>query len=463
MRAFTACLSKTECSVFSGTSFFEVVRQLRHPDLKKEDGAVVIFTDGHVMPGFIRRHGFSDQFDLFGIETTVRGQGLVLFGNTQQLENVRVIEAVFFMAIEIFEDKLLNPKEVLQNALSYTASRYAIPYKIMEQTLATPAVSYSSDESESSVAGKLSTNLEDRVNQSLFAFGTSQDVPFGDLNRERKDEVPMPTPTAGGKNLAKGYAHDFGRDGEVLVDPLGVGVEMVPPDGGPAPEVTTQLQRQFSQMDFDPALPAPAPTAGLDESTAEVLKIGFSPAVHDRLAELRSDLSEVSNNDLGLFITDGHLFVLHLPSQRGGDGSTPIGIFKIESEGVTAPVEMSSDRLETWVQSSNLVCFGTLPLPNSPLRPDTEQIGFWFDVNSTVFSTLAAVELNSRAGSFFCHDKTSNVHRAPVPMALFEEPSAADISRILGPNFVVQTVEAAIGTQGEQQPDSLGRMQRVAP
>jgi hypothetical protein len=48
-------------------------------------------------------------------------------------------------------------------------------------------------------------------------------------------------------------------------------------------------------------------------------------------------------------------------------------------------------------------------------------------------------------------------------MALFEEPSAADISRILGPNFVVQTVEAAIGTQGEQQPDSLGRMQRVAP
>ncbi|MEO0335137.1 MAG: hypothetical protein AAF202_02005 [Pseudomonadota bacterium] len=432
---------------FSGTSFFEAVRQLRSDKQKKRDGSVVIFTDGHVLPGYIRRIGSSSEFELFGIETTVRGEGLVKFGPTHELESVRVVEANFFMAIEIFEDKILNPRQVLRNALVLTGSRYGIPVENIEKALTTPAVSYSGEGGEADIAGSLSENLEDRINQSLLAFGTSQDVPYGDLERQRMDEVEVPTNGgAGGKQLAIRYAHKGSvASGPVIVDPLGLGIEIQRPEDEFAekPAMSPQLQALLREFELHATQSAGSAETSDEEDNRPVklAQISLSRKIYDQLAEIRSVIRSKRGDDLQLFVADGHLFVLQTNSKYEGDGQGVERVFRVQEGQSPKDAQISNETFEAWVQSSLVTCFGRVQIPNSPHHPDHEPTGYKYNVSAINFEDIAILEMGSEKGFFACYGQSSSVYNAEPPFDLFEEPSVSDIAQIMGPGFVIEARE----------------------
>lgn len=71
-------LNEGRMQCYSGTSLFEVLRQAQTPKSQSKDLFVVIFENGHVLPGYLELK--SDGYHLVGIETTVDGSGRKQYG-----------------------------------------------------------------------------------------------------------------------------------------------------------------------------------------------------------------------------------------------------------------------------------------------------------------------------------------------------------------------------------------------
>ncbi|MCJ8276837.1 MAG: hypothetical protein MJK18_08345, partial [Bdellovibrionales bacterium] len=187
---------------FSGTSLYEIVRQLK--DKPADDDAVIIFESGHVLPGYMKKAEGSSDYELVGIETTVKGRGKKSYGLAKDVRNVRVIEANFFVAIEVFETAIKNHQKVFDNALSITATKYGLDIDAMEDGISAdyPSVlTYKDSEEADTTLTSLQERMSDRINKSIFAFGTSNSVPSGDRPRRTADEVE---PTQSGSSIPGG-------------------------------------------------------------------------------------------------------------------------------------------------------------------------------------------------------------------------------------------------------------------
>lgn len=197
--SFYSYFEKQRMQCFSGTSLYEVIRHMRAG--YNLDMAVIIFENGHVLPGYMQRIGRSNRFELVGMETTVIG-GKKSYGPADEIQGgVRVIEANFFLATEIFEEKILNMQAVFNKALEITAAKYGLPLVQIEQTIPNPVIEYDpQNELEIDVAS-LQEGFEERINRSMFAFGSSAGVPSGDQERREVEEL---APQASGVNIASG-------------------------------------------------------------------------------------------------------------------------------------------------------------------------------------------------------------------------------------------------------------------
>lgn len=176
---------------YSGTSLFEAVRQLNAPLSPGKNNFVVIFEDGHVLPGFMEKS--NEGYHLVGLETTVNGAGKKSYGPASELTGVRVVSANFFMATEIFETQLSNRQHVLKKALELTAQKYGIDLTKSEQSIDAITKFYTYDvASDGSAAAadeaKVQATLADNLNSSIFAFG-APNTPAGDQPRATAEEI----------------------------------------------------------------------------------------------------------------------------------------------------------------------------------------------------------------------------------------------------------------------------------
>lgn len=167
-------LNKMQC--YSGTVFQTMVYRsgLRKQYVNKNP--VVIYTAGHILPGYIAGG------ELFGVETTAAGRAKVRYGLVSKLNSpMRIIDAEIFALSEIFKNQLKNPQDFLLNALKQTAEKYQIPLDRLEALVA-------QDHSAGTVSAKsLMTNSD------MMSFGQSN-VAAGDIVRSEIEEEEIRQP-----------------------------------------------------------------------------------------------------------------------------------------------------------------------------------------------------------------------------------------------------------------------------
>ena len=117
--------NKMQC--YSGTSLNMMVnRELEDGITYEGKNYVVIFQAGHILPGMmIKANG---QWVLIGIETTSTGVATHNFGLASELQygKTRVVEASYFMLIEMYKAYLLSPASTADTAIEKTAKKYGI-------------------------------------------------------------------------------------------------------------------------------------------------------------------------------------------------------------------------------------------------------------------------------------------------------------------------------------------------
>ncbi|MCB0394067.1 MAG: hypothetical protein KDD25_05880, partial [Bdellovibrionales bacterium] len=166
-------------------------RSKRPAKIYDQMNRVMIFQAGHILPGYMERIGKT--FRLYGIETTVKGKGIVDFGPVENLSvPIRVVKANDFIAQEIFKSYLsLDEANMLaENMLESAANEYGIPLKNLEEIIR----SKSGEIAESTQLGKTNTRIDnsdsstiDAPNSSVFSFGTAE-VPDGDIEMQTVDQ-----------------------------------------------------------------------------------------------------------------------------------------------------------------------------------------------------------------------------------------------------------------------------------
>jgi hypothetical protein len=173
---------------YSGTSLFEVLRQVNTPKSISKDQFVVIYERGHVLPGYVESKG--DGYHLVGIESTVDGSGRKQYGSVKSLQDVRVVDADFFMAIEVLESVITNKQDVVDRALEITAQRYGIDLNGLEKSLEgfelypyKGGVTLNAD-----LAFEENEKLKIHLNSSLFQFGLSG-TPSGEIARATIEDI----------------------------------------------------------------------------------------------------------------------------------------------------------------------------------------------------------------------------------------------------------------------------------
>jgi hypothetical protein len=179
---------KMQC--YSGTSLLEVLRQLQASTSVAKDDFVVIFENGHVLPGYMNKVGL--EYNLVGIETTVNGAGQKQYGPVKNLQQVRVMDSDFFMAIEVLESVITNRQAVVNKALEITALRYGIDLSSTENTLANIEKLFTYKSLIALNAEEVSQHnaiLSEQLNASLFQFGDAN-TPAGDQTRPTMETVP---------------------------------------------------------------------------------------------------------------------------------------------------------------------------------------------------------------------------------------------------------------------------------
>ncbi len=176
-------LSENRIQCYSGTVLFNVLYQMAYGSDFHAQNLVFIYENAHVLPGYVK--DVSGENHLFGVETTVKGKALKIFGPVKDLRGVRVVDAHLAMGLESFSGKILNSQSVLQKALTKTAELYDLPLTEMEESLTDVLVPFKGAYDNSRVA----QNTSKYLNSSIFSHGDSSVVPTGDLERLETDEL----------------------------------------------------------------------------------------------------------------------------------------------------------------------------------------------------------------------------------------------------------------------------------
>jgi len=160
--------SENRVQCYSGTYMYELVRRQQKPSSFRAGNEVVVFTEGHVQPGYMIKK--DKGYALIAIETTVKGGGRTYYGSAENLSaGVIVVDAELFALTEVFADEISNPAEVARAAIKVTAKKYGIPVKDLDLSPVNDATT---------AAGKR------ELNQSIFAYGNPDLSP---VDKERED------------------------------------------------------------------------------------------------------------------------------------------------------------------------------------------------------------------------------------------------------------------------------------
>lgn len=116
---------------YSGTIFL-LIQFLNHPDFKQMN-PVVIFERGHVLPGFMQWQSspsdegkYPNPFTLFGIESTALGTATVNFVSDSENGEYLLVDAFWYILIEIFKNDLADSSSLVSKSLFYTEQTYAL-------------------------------------------------------------------------------------------------------------------------------------------------------------------------------------------------------------------------------------------------------------------------------------------------------------------------------------------------
>ena len=260
---------------YSGTTMYEVVsRQMGAEEFRKRD-RVVIFTKGHILPGYVRDMG--DGPELFGIETTRTATGgPVRYGLLRDLGGqIVVIDAELFALTDIFRGRIRNACELRNRVVRLTAERFGIAqprgFCDPEDANRSDAIAFVDSANAKNpsmplvpVGSEGSRNFADNrgvvreLGASIFAFGTPDVMP-GDSSRldgereiDKRDRYERPEVT---RAPAPGLTADAGlavllmkiaeleRDARRRQQPLGRVDE--PAAAIAEPDVDFDAQRRF--------------------------------------------------------------------------------------------------------------------------------------------------------------------------------------------------------------------------
>ena len=159
-------VSTNRMQCYSGTLQFISALMSQVPSHREQ--AVLIFTDGHVLPGILENS--SGKYKLAGVETTARGQARLDYGNTEETKGrVRVVTLNDFLIVEALKNDIANLKLVLDSTLPNLKSFGFKP----EQLLAYEDMDFGS-------------NPFSKLNQTPFAFGNVS-LPEADTRRPHID------------------------------------------------------------------------------------------------------------------------------------------------------------------------------------------------------------------------------------------------------------------------------------
>lgn len=148
---------------YSGTTLFLALNERSLAPYKQK---VVIFTSGHVLPGFIQL--INGVPHLTGVESTASGKALVQFGETSKITGaIRVFDARQFLVMELYKDEITN---------------FEHNYKIMQSTME----KYGFKPSELRALADGEHAGDALLNSTRFGFGSAT-VAAGDIERESFD------------------------------------------------------------------------------------------------------------------------------------------------------------------------------------------------------------------------------------------------------------------------------------
>lgn len=161
----------------SGTTFFNLARLYSLP---AEQHAVWIYTNGHMLPGVVKKSG--EIFELEGIETTALGVALIRFGALTALdEPIRIVHADLATLLDLVQPYVSKEdhKDLSLKALQNTATFYQLPLDRLTQNI--------NRQIESSIsARRSSTESQTGMDETEFplSFG-AKSIEAGDQQRTK--------------------------------------------------------------------------------------------------------------------------------------------------------------------------------------------------------------------------------------------------------------------------------------
>ncbi len=171
---------------YSGTILNTLVTryQTSVEDFEKAEN-IVIVRPGHVLPGYAKKNA-KNEWEIFGIETTVSGEGKIAYGVASTLGlPMRIVGANDFAVFQIFERHLtgLERDQLMQKALQNAAERYGLDLALMEVLVQL--------ENEKSAGQPDASGL----NATTFGFGVAN-TPKGVVDRSTEPTEVVPEPAA---------------------------------------------------------------------------------------------------------------------------------------------------------------------------------------------------------------------------------------------------------------------------
>lgn len=182
-RAFrlTQPLLRNQVQCYSGSLLFYMLTELAG---LTDTPRFALFTKGHVLPGVLS----DDDNELWGIESTAEGKGIVNFGSVPEVSgNIRVVEMYPFLLIELLKSEISNFPELYaesQNSLR----KYGFSIEKLYPLDQEQSQHIKKDSSVPLV--QTDSGSPDVLNATPFVFG-SVNVPPGDRKRGKITEESL--------------------------------------------------------------------------------------------------------------------------------------------------------------------------------------------------------------------------------------------------------------------------------
>ena len=213
-RAFslTQPLLENRVQCYSGSLLFYMLTELSG---LTDTSRFALFTKGHVLPGILSDNGD----ELWGIESTAEGKGLVKFGSVPEISgNIRIVEMYPFLLIELLKSEISNFPDLYaesQKALKKYGFSIENLYPLVQDT---------------SHHVKKNSGSYDVLNKTPFGFG-SVNVPPGDRKRGKITEESLDFYDLEGKRDL--FFGDLRREGDSSSGGLEESGLLLPPSGLP--------------------------------------------------------------------------------------------------------------------------------------------------------------------------------------------------------------------------------------